>query len=63
MTRYRQATREEARVAAARQLMWDASRTRACVDCGTENPHEAPCCGVCGGDLESDKPDTETSHD
>ena len=43
---------ERTRVEAARALMWLSNSYRECRDCGTENPYDAPCCGVCGGPLE-----------
>lgn len=46
---------EYARVEAARTLMWSDEDPRECVDCGEENPREAPCCGVCGGDLSGER--------
>lgn len=46
---------ENDRVEAARRLMWASDDPRECTECGTENPRAAPCCGVCGGELEGER--------
>lgn len=43
---------EDTRIRMARQAMWATTDPRECIECGTENPKRAPCCGVCGGELE-----------
>lgn len=45
---------ERLRVEAARRAMWACSDPLECTDCGKENPRRAPCCGVCGGELEEE---------
>lgn len=51
MSRY-----EADKVEAARRLMWETGDDgRDCLECGMENPKQAPCCGECGGDLEDDE--------
>lgn len=45
-------TRDPYRVDAALAARWSIHEPRECIDCGQENPARAPCCGVCGGELE-----------
>lgn len=63
MDRETHTAKDEVRVHAARMVMWTSSKYRECVECGTENPHDAPCCGRCGGDLSDETVESDTDTD